>query len=433
MVCIEDIDGREASRKVKDNFEFTIRERIQKTIEYHKSYTRIPEWGGSTEDSKIDIIAEKIQSRERKRRSSDISAMSEILMSIQRRGEMDTSTRSLDIYDRSPSNSPPRRGLGVGLGGIDNNDLSASLSALSTRALNTLNMQSPLTAAFEITGIPEALDENADAFSSSGFSFADDDGDDDDGLAGIDYEEGDGNVNVVYNDNEDDIENGISYGTPSQESNVNSPLSNTEIQTGGKSDGNTNTIEYTNNYGSISTNSSGGDGTSRQRIDSISSDQLMQRMDSISSDQRNFMAAVQQYDAVPRPQVMSDDSRSRTFSYDTRVTVDSTHQQVQDLQNLDTRSNGGPSMSIEGSINVAQPFSREDSIDRQMRVLQDRTGVESGSVDEDILSSIHSIDSSSARSGSRNGSLGRFRLPRTPRTPRSPFKRIKSAFKGRKS
>jgi hypothetical protein len=73
LVCIRDIDGEKAARKVGKSLKDTLREEILKNVQNHNQFTRINEWGGRTQHCRIDEIAEEIQFLQTRDEDSDIS------------------------------------------------------------------------------------------------------------------------------------------------------------------------------------------------------------------------------------------------------------------------------------------------------------------------------------------------------------------------
>jgi len=73
LVCIRDIDGEKAARKVGKSLKDTLREEIMKNVQNHNQFTRVNEWGGRTDHCRIDEIAEEIQFLQSREDDSDIS------------------------------------------------------------------------------------------------------------------------------------------------------------------------------------------------------------------------------------------------------------------------------------------------------------------------------------------------------------------------
>jgi predicted membrane chloride channel (bestrophin family) len=61
LVLIHDIDGDEATEKVRKSLSESIKEGVKKTVNQHTQFTRVDEWRGTALGSQIDEIAHEVQ------------------------------------------------------------------------------------------------------------------------------------------------------------------------------------------------------------------------------------------------------------------------------------------------------------------------------------------------------------------------------------
>jgi predicted membrane chloride channel (bestrophin family) len=61
LILIHDIDGDEATEKVRKSLSESIKEGVKKTVHQHTQFTRIDEWRGTALGSQIDEIAHEVQ------------------------------------------------------------------------------------------------------------------------------------------------------------------------------------------------------------------------------------------------------------------------------------------------------------------------------------------------------------------------------------